>query len=141
MKDFKSCINEKVIAKDEKDINRVKSLLKFAELRKKFWSKDYGKMYSFLAAEGYYEIIKELLTALLNLHGYKCSNHECLIAFFREAYPKYEYEANAIDMLRKVRNTINYRGVFTDNSYLEKNKLEFNHIIEILQRLIKESLK
>jgi len=36
MKDFKSCINEKVIAKDEKDINRVKSLLKFAELRKKF---------------------------------------------------------------------------------------------------------
>jgi len=141
MKDLKSCINEKIILKDETDADRVKSLLKFAELRKRFWSKTYGDKYNFLAAEGYYEVVKELLTALLNLHGRKCSNHECLIAFFRETYPKYEYEANAIDMLRKVRNTINYRGVFTDNDYLKKNKLEFDHIIELLQRLIKEKLK
>ena len=140
MKDYKTCINENIVTKDEIDADRAKSLINFANLRNEFWSKKHDKKYNFIVVEGYYEIIKELLTALINLHGLKCSNHECLIAFFRENYPKYEYETEIIDLLRKVRNAIDYRGVFTDNDYLEKNKLEFDHIIELLQELIKEKL-
>ena len=41
-----------------------------------------------IIAENYYEIIKELLTALLLLSGRKSDNHECLIAFFKKNYPQ-----------------------------------------------------
>ncbi len=32
------------------------------------------------------------------------------------------------------------KGVFTNENYLSKNKLEFSHIIELLQKLIKKKI-
>ena len=141
MKDVETCKKKKIIVDDEKDIDRAKNLLKKAELRKEFWSKSYDKKYDFLAVEGYYEIIKELLTALINLEGLKSSNHECLIGFFNENFKEYAYEAEMIDTLRKVRNTIDYRGVYSNETYLKNNKLEFKHIIKLLEKLVKKKLK
>lgn len=140
MMDFKSCVNEKIIIKEETDSDRVKSLMNLTGTREEFWSKKYASKYDFLAVEGYYEIVKELLTALINLHGLKCANHECLISFFREKYPQYDYESEMIDTMRRVRNAIDYRGVFADEGYLSKNRLEFSHIIELLQKLVKEKI-
>ena len=57
-----------------------------------------------IIAEDYYEIIKELLTALLLLEGLKSDNHECLIAFFKQQYPQKEYEWGIIFELKKIRN-------------------------------------
>ncbi|MCK4589672.1 MAG: hypothetical protein KAT77_04455 [Nanoarchaeota archaeon] len=127
MKDFESCKKEGIVIEDERDIDRAKNLLEKAMLRKEFWSKSYNKKYDFLIVEGYYEVIKELLTALVNLKGFKSSNHECLVAFFNETFEKYAYEAEIIDTLRRVRNAIDYRGVYSDENYLKNNKLEFEH--------------
>jgi len=141
MKDIKTCKKERIIIGDEKDQDRAKNLLNKAELRKEFWSKRYDKKYDFLAVEGYYEMIKELLTALINLEGFKSSNHECLVGFFNENFKEYDYEVEIIDTLRKVRNTIDYRGIYTNEDYLKNNKLEFEHIIKLLEKIIKSKLK
>ena len=85
----------------------------------------------------YYEIIKELLTALLLKHGMKSDNQECRISFFKKHYLDYDYEANLIHELKNIRNRIYYDGIFVKKSYLDKNELEFNHIIELLIKLIK----
>ena len=92
-------------------------------------------------AEHFYEIIKELLTALLLLHGLKSDNHECLIAFFQKTYPDQEYEVKVLYDLKIIRNKIDYEGLFVDKEYIERNKLEFIHIISFIQAKIQEKLK
>lgn len=85
--------------------------------------------------------MKELLTALLLLHGIKSDNHECLIAFLKKNYPQKEYEIKVIYDLKAIRNKIDYEGLFVDKGYIERNRLEFIHIISFLHREIQEKLK
>ena len=94
-----------------------------------------------IIAEDYYEIIKELLTALLLLSGKKSDNHECLISFFKKNYPQKEYEITIIYELKKIRNAIDYEGLFVEESYITRNGLEFKHIISFLTQEIEEKLK
>lgn len=124
-----------------KDRDKAKSILKMANLRIEFWSdlKSDAK-YTSIAVDGYYEIIKELLTALMYLEGYKSDNHECLVSFLRYKYPELSYEVGVIHQLKAVRNDIDYKGFFVNADYLKRNKLEFRHIIETLQRILKEKL-
>jgi len=89
-----------------------------------------------IIASDYYEIIKELLIALLLKYGLKSFNHECLISFFKKEHPEYEYEARVIHQLKEVRNRATYDGVFVKKEYLLNNKLEFKHIIKLLNDLI-----
>ncbi len=130
------------IAKIQTDENRAKELVKMSELRYDFWKKHcFDKKFVSLVVEGYYEIIKELLTALLYAKGFKSDNHECLIAFFKMGYPELDYEAQAVYQLKRVRNQISYRGFFVKPDYFEMNKLEFEHIIKTLKKLINDVLK
>ena len=69
----------------------------------------------------------------------KSDNHECLISFFKKYY-NYGYEVGIIHELKNIRNNIYYKGAFVKKSYLDKNELEFNHIIELLKKLISEEL-
>ena len=94
-----------------------------------------------IIAEDYYEIIKELLTALLLLNGKKSDNHECLITFFKKIYHEKEYETIVIYELKRIRNAIDYEGIFVREDYVERNKLEFLHIIDFLNKEIEEKLK
>ena len=91
-----------------------------------------------VAATDYYEIIKELLVALLIKHGIKSDNHECLISFFNHTFPQYEYEAKTIHHLKFVRNRVSYDGIFVKKSYIVDNKLEFEHIIKLLNQLLEQ---
>lgn len=123
----------------EIDYEKVKSLLKMSEVRAGYLKKqEYDEKTCSIISEGYYEMIKELLVALLLKNGLKSNNHECLISFFKTKYPQYEYEALIIHQLKDIRNRISYDGMFVKKDYLDKNKLEFEHIIEILKELIKK---
>lgn len=127
--------------KIEPDKDKAKSLLKMAMLRYEFWSTvKFDKKYTSIAVDGYYEIIKEMLTALLYTAGFKSDNHECLISFLKKHYPKLSYEIGIIYQLKGIRNDIDYRGFFVNAEYLEMNKLELKHIIEILKEEIEEKL-
>jgi hypothetical protein len=135
------CLKEHV-KKISKDKDKAKSLLKMANLRIEFWSDmKFDAKYTSIAVDGYYEIIKELLTALMYLEGYKSENHECLIAFFKQKYPELSYEAGILHQLKKIRNDIDYKGFFVSADYLKRNRLEFKHIIEMLQKIIKEKIE
>ncbi len=141
--EWEKCVAEKTIRKIEPDQDRVRNMLKMIEIRQKFWdSLDVilDEEFSSLLVEGYYEIIKELLTAYLNLNGLESSNHECLIRYFQKENPTFNVEAEKIDELRQVRNKVDYRGFFVKKEFFERNRLEYQHIIKLLQNLIKEKL-
>lgn len=142
MMNWEKCLGEKVVAKVEPDPERVNNLLKMVELRQKFWDQITPKMadeFTSLAVEGYYEVIKELLTAYLNLKGIESSNHECLIRFLEKENPSLKIEAEKIDELRQIRNKIDYRGFFVKKEFSQRNKLEYQHIIKLLKELISEA--
>ena len=101
-----------------------------AELRLEFWKQQTDKKFSSLRVEGYYEIIKECIYAHMYANGYTCKNHICLIAYIQQYISNFEYEAQKIDELRKIRNNIAYRGVHVPNKYLQTNRLEIEHIIK-----------
>lgn len=135
------CLKEHVKS-IEADREKAKALLEMARLRHAFWSSiKFDKKYTSIAVDGYYEVIKELLTSLLYIKGYKSDNHECLISFLKKHYSGMEYETGIIYQLKGIRNSIDYRGILVREEYLEQNKLEFEHIIQTLQGIIKERLK
>jgi len=93
------------------DNNKINSILKMCSVRLKFAKKqEIDDETASIIIENYYEIIKELLTALLLKKGLKSNNHECLISFFKTKYPNYEYEISIIHELKNIRNRINYDG-------------------------------
>lgn len=133
---------EEYIREVEVDREKISSILKMCNVRLKVLKQiKLDEETASVIAEDYYEIIKELLTALLLLSRLKSSNHECLISFFKQNYPEKEYETGMIYELKGIRNRINYEGLFIEKSYVEKNRLEFEHIIKFLGKEIEEKLK
>ena len=121
------------VRKVEIDIERVNSILRMCLIRLRVVQGILlDRETASIVAEDYYEIIKELLTALLLLQGLKSENHECLIAFFKQAYPAKEYETGIIFELKKIRNKISYEGFFIELEYVQRNMVEFRHIIHFL---------
>ena len=138
--DFERCKKE-FIRVAEKDTEKIKSILKMAELELQIISKiEVNSDTASKLAKDYYEIIKELLIALLLSHGLKSSNHECLISFLKQKYPKFEYEATLIHQLKNIRNRISYDGYFVDEHYITKNKTEFSNLINLIKELINENV-
>ncbi|MBS3143865.1 hypothetical protein J4446_03265 [Candidatus Woesearchaeota archaeon] len=80
--DWDICEKEN-IRKVSVDEDKIDSILKMCSARFKFVKKqEIDKETASIITENYYEIIKELLTALLLKNGLKSDNHECLISYF-----------------------------------------------------------
>jgi len=136
--DWKLC-ESKFVRIVEKDEEKIKSIIDTADNRLSFIKSNEvtAKNVSFIV-EGYYEIVKELLVALLLKNGLKSSNHQCLISFFYKRYTDCEFEANLISQMSYLRNRLNYYGEKIDFDFYDKNKEEFNKIIILLKKMIKE---
>jgi len=104
------------------DPQRAKNLLSQVEIRLKDAANKDVDIFATLIIGAYYEVIKELLTALLLLDGYKTLSHTTLIDYLREKYRKdfLENEILTIDELRKVRNRIAYEGFTITTDYCER---------------------
>lgn len=87
--------------------------------------------------EGYYEIIKELLVALLLKNGLKSKNHQCLITYFYKENQDLEFETNLIFQLSYLRNRLNYYGESIDLSFYDKNKKDIENLIDLLNNKLK----
>ncbi len=125
------------IEKIECDSDKIRAILKMGKVRLRFFQKqDADEETATLITEGYYDVIKELLIALLLKEGLKSMNHECLISYFKKKYPQYEYEIQCIAELKTIRNRITYDGDFINKNYLDKNRIEFEHIISLILSLI-----
>ena len=71
------------------DKEMAKSILKMVDVRLEALDLELEKTDQFasLVVEDYYEIIKEIITALMAVDGYKTLSHEVLIGYLNEFYP------------------------------------------------------
>ncbi|NPA38599.1 MAG: hypothetical protein GXN99_02270 [Candidatus Nanohaloarchaeota archaeon] len=124
------------------DKERAKSILKMCELlKKRIALQDEQEMASLIIAD-YYEIIKELITALLYTDGYKTISHKNLIIYLEKHYSQFSsYEIELINELRMLRNRIVYEGFSTNPSYLKRKRKDLEKLISKLQTLVEEKLK
>ncbi|MEK6906148.1 MAG: hypothetical protein AABW81_00845 [Nanoarchaeota archaeon] len=124
------------------DSERVKSILKMVlliEERIKYLYKD--KFYPLILSD-YYEIIKELITAILLCDGFKTLSHKDLIDYLKLNYKNVNnYEIDTIDKLRILRNRITYEGFEIESSHLKNNETIYIKIIKKLKSLINNKLK
>ena len=92
---FEECIKSGTLTETgRKDLNKVEELLSLAEHKLSFWEevKNKGDKYPTLFLEGHYEIIKELVVAILTLDGWRSDSHDCLFQYLLEN--KKELELN-----------------------------------------------
>nr|MCK4930480.1 hypothetical protein [Nanoarchaeota archaeon] len=135
---WKECVEKRIITKITPDKERANKMLKMANIRLEFWSKEVDSRFVSLKVEAYYDIIKELIFTHMYKTGFNCTNHLCIIAYLKEKFQEFDFEIQKIDELRRIRNEINYRGFFVSTDYLERNKLEFKNIIKKLKEKINE---
>lgn len=132
----------------QQDVNRVrpdkemaKSILRMMEIRSEAIEVLSKEKFASVIAEGYYEIIKEGITALMAIDGYKTLSHEMLVAYLKEFYGEFsEQEIRSIDQLRQLRNKIVYRGFFVENDYVERNEKQLKEIIGKIKQLVMKKL-
>lgn len=133
---WQQCLEDH-IKKVNPDNEKIKSIIKMCDIRLKVLKQiKIDEETASVIASDYYEVIKELLTALLLKNHLKSDNHECLISFFKQNFPEYGYEVKIIHQLKDIRNRVSYDGIFVKKDYIETNKLEFQHIIELIKGLI-----
>ena len=135
--DWKECKNN-FIMEVEIDIARRDSIIEKALIRLKRArdTKLNEENVSFIV-ENYYEIVKELLVALLLKDGLRSKNHQCLISYFYRKHPKYEAEAHLISRMSYFRNRLDYYGEAIEFAFYDKYKKDFERIINILKDLLK----
>ncbi len=133
---WKEC-ERKFIRKVEIDMERIISIRKKALLRlKRARDTEVNLETVSFVVEDYYEVIKELLVSYLLLNGLKSKNHQCLISFFYMKNSNYEREAFLISQMSFFRNRLGYYGEDIPLKFYEKNKEDFEEIIQIILGLV-----
>ena len=139
MKEWKESQSEVNKVKSDKEM--AKSLLKMMEIRLKAIESLDKENFASIIVEGYYEIIKEGITALMSIDGYKTLSHEVLIGYIKEFYNEFsEYEIQFMGQLRRIRNKIVYKGFFVQKDYIDRNEKQLKEIIKILRKIIEQKL-
>ncbi len=122
MKNWEDCLGENVY-KRKPDKQKAKSLLEITEIRKKDnQRRERTNQNTPLIIETYWEIIKQLLNALLSVNGYKSYSQECLVAYANRYLDLSKYQIKLLEELRKLRNDIDYRGKNLNKDYLDKKR-------------------
>ena len=92
----------------------------------------------------YYEVIRELLSIVLLLDGYRTHGeraHIKLIEYLEKNYKEFTgYEIALIDDLRTKRNDIAYDGFFVEKDYIERKLKDIHKIINKLKAVIQKKI-
>ncbi len=128
-------MNEEIFKISKNEI-RANSLIEMAKERFDDIKKD-SKPYKII--EEYYEITKELITALMYKEGYKTLSHKALVMYLEEKYKEFDRsEIVLIDGLRKLRNNILYYGQKVEKEYLVNNEKDIVNIIKKLFGVVRK---
>ena len=136
-------MNEDLI-KISPDKEKANSILKMVESSlEMIKSIDPIKFPSNLIKE-YYDIIRELISVILLLDGYKVIGegaHKRLIDYLKQNYKEFSnYEISVIDDFRVTRNKIAYDGFFVKVDYVERKRKDIENIINRLKGVIRRKL-
>ncbi len=134
--------SQEEVRKVKPDREMAKSILKMIEIRIKALRMKNREEFASLIVEDYYEIIKEAITALIAIEGYKTLSHEVLAGYLKEFFPQFsESEILLIDNLRQLRNKIAYKGFFIPSDFLERNEARMKEIVLKIKKILEEKLK
>lgn len=100
--------------------------------------------YPTIIAENYYEIIKELSTALLLLNGFKAIGENAHKEIIDSLGKFINFDSQTISVLQDLRirrNNSQYEGEPFDISYLENNQKFLLDIIDKLKKKVNDRLK
>ena len=138
---WEDCLEYKV-KKVKENPEQAKALFELANKRLESVNKRRKDEYPQFLIESYYEVIKELISSLLSIHGFKSYSHECLVSFIKEYYPDTleDYQLHFLDSIRKLRSDIQYRGADVADDYLERNLSTIEGVIKILNNIVKKEL-
>jgi len=129
-------MNDEIFRISKNEI-RVKSLVDMAKERL-IDIKNEFKTYKII--EQYYEIIKELITALMYSRGFKTLSHKSLIVYLENNFNEFDKsEIILIDELRKLRNDILYYGKKIEKEFLINNKKDILRIIDKLFEVVRKN--
>ena len=130
MKSWKDVQGE--VQRVKPDIEMAASILKMMEIRKEATELLDKEKFASLKVESYYEIIKEGITALMAIDGYKTLSHEVLISYLNEFHRRDFLESDTIflDQLRQLRNKIVYKGFFVQIDYLDRNEVRIKTMVK-----------
>ncbi len=122
---------------------RVKSISKMVILLEKRIKIQDKKTMAALITVDYYEVVKELITALLLLDGYKTLSHKDLILYLSHEFKDKFFlrEIKILDELRILRNRVSYEGFSIEVNYLKRNEQYFKAIIQKLKDIIHKKCK
>ncbi len=127
------------------DKEKAKSIIKMAETTLDMAASINIEKFPSNLAKEYYDIIRELISALLLLDGYKTYGegaHKKVIAYLAEKYKQFsEHEIKTIDELRMTRNRIAYDGFFIQPDYIKRKKVFLDEVIKKLTELLNSRLK
>jgi hypothetical protein len=115
-----------------------KSLVKNAEEREEALKLLDPERFPTIVAESSYEVIKELIGALMARQGWKANNHEEFIHFLEQYLEFSGREIIFLDNLRKLHNNITYRGYQVMPEYLRRNSGIISEITRKLRALNKD---
>ena len=120
------------------DSAKISSLLDTSEKRVGFLAgiAISGENLSFIL-EGFYEALKELLTALMLKDGMRSSNHQCLISYFYRKHQEHEGLAHFLLQLNYMRNRLNYYGELADPQFYLANEGKIKEALKVLNGLVR----
>ncbi len=126
------------------DKSKAGSILKMAETTAEMIKTIDENIYPSNVVKEYYEVIRELISAVLLLDGFKAYGegaHKKVIEYLEKNYKDFSnHEISAIDELRIIRNKISYDGFFVNADYIKRKRELVRTIIKKLQALLKGKL-
>lgn len=131
-----------MIIKITPDKEKASSLFQMAESKEDFVNKTMKLSSPNILAENYYEIIKELSTAIALIDGFKAvgENAHKEIIDFMSNYKLEQSEIELINDLRIKRNKSLYEGKQIDSSYIENKQHDILKVIQRLKSVLKDKL-
>ena len=142
MKDWDKCLEHDMVKERSENPAQARNLLKMARIRledNKRREKTEDNIS--LIVESYWEVIKQMITSLIKLEGYKCYSQECLISYLKQKQKFSQGQISLLNQLRKLRNDIDYEGEFLDKDYLDRNEENIEEIVEELENSIKNRIR
>ncbi len=127
--DWQECIQKNIVKEVSSNKAKIQSIREIASL-KILSANTLPKEHYISIITLLYDALRETLEAKALEEGYKVYNHECYAAFLQEILKKTR-EAQEFDVIRKVRNGINYYGKKVAPE-------EAEDIIQTIKKLIEE---
>lgn len=135
---------EEDLIKITPDKQKAESILKMVKTTLEMLKSIDADKFSSNVTKEYYDIIRELMTIILLLDGYKTFGdgaHKRLVEYIGKNYKDFtNYEILLIDDLRITRNKITYDGFFVQSDYIERKIKDIQKIIDKLNIIIKKKL-